>query len=918
MNRRTFVVSTSAAAIGAAASGSDTRAFAPDPLPGAFRSPAGSVIPFSREELLRQGPQRTFAGANLSEIAFPLGGIGTGTVSIGGRGQFVDWEIFNRPAKGQVLPFTFAALWVREDGHEAAVRVLEAPPGPPYRGSFGSAREQGQGLPHMKGATFTGAYPFARVDFDAGELPVAVTLEAFNPFVPLSVDDSSLPVAVLHYRVSNRSSKPVDAAVAFSLYNAVGYSSKEPGAPYTKLGQNLTVVRRDRAVGLDMTSKRYAPDDPGFGSMCVMTSHADVTARSKWRGDEWFDAYSRWTDEFVGSGTFEDAPPMEPTPKDRSDPGTIAPRIRLAPGASETVTFVVAWYFPNRVNYWNTEKEVTGSTLRNDYATRFKSAWDVGLYVLSNLDRLEGASRAFHEAFFTSTLPAHVLDAVSSQASIIRTNTCMLLEGRQFFAFEGCGDEGGCCPMNCTHVWNYEQALAFLFPDLERSMRATDYTHNMRADGSMAFRTLVPVGRAQWNFKPAADGQMGTVMKLYREWQLSGDDALLRDLWPKAKRALEYAWVAWDADRDGVMEGEQHNTYDIEFFGPNTMTGTLYLGALAAGEAMALAAGDRSAAETYRRVRESGQTKLESLWNGDFYVQRVPTVERARELERGEPGMAKAIKDGQIRYQYGDGCLSDQLLGQWFADVVGLGDLLAPDRVRRTLESVYRYNFKNTFYDHPNPQRIYALNDERGLTLCSWPKGGRPPLPFVYSDEVWTGIEYQVAAHLIYRGCLEEGLTVVKAVRDRYDGARRNPWNEVECGAHYARALASWSVLLAISGYHYSAPERRISFRPRLDAETFRCFFTAGTGWGVFARIASKGELGVRIETRYGETRVRHLRLGTDARWPSAAIASAIGPDGTALERSTATVRDDGIDVDFGEDVTIAPSKSLSVRLRRS
>jgi uncharacterized protein (DUF608 family) len=174
--------------------------------------------------------------------------------------------------------------------------------------------------------------------------------------------------------------------------------------------------------------------------------------------------------------------------------------------------------------------------------------------------------------------------------------------------------------MNCTHVWNYEQALAFLFPELERSMRVTDFTENMREDGSMAFRTLVPVGQVQWNFKAAADGQMGTVMKLYREWQTSGDDRFLRQLWPQAKRALEYAWVAWDADRDGVMEGEQHNTYDIEFFGPNTMMGTLYLGALKAGEILARATGDTSAAETYRRVRESGEQKLEALWNGEYYV----------------------------------------------------------------------------------------------------------------------------------------------------------------------------------------------------------------------------------------------------------------------------------------------------------
>jgi hypothetical protein len=345
------------------------------------------------------------------------------------------------------------------------------------------------------------------------------------------------------------------------------------------------------------------------------------------------------------------------------------------------------------------------------------------------------------------------------------------------------------------------------------------------------------------------------------------------------------------------------------------MMGTLYLGALKAGEAMALAVGDRAAAETYRRVRESGQKKLEGLWNGDYYVQDVPPIERALALERNDPGIVRAIKDGQIRYQYGQGCLSDQLLGQWLADVVGLGDLLAPERIGRTLESIFRFNFKHDFYDHPNPQRIYALNDERGLTLCSWPKGGRPALPFVYSDEVWTGIEYQVAAHLIYRGRVDEGLAVVKAVRDRYDGERRNPWNEVECGAHYARALASWSVLLALSGFQYSAPEKRVSFAPRVSSNDFRCFFAAGTGWGVYRQLADKKLLAARLETWYGETRVRRLRLGNEHGWASAAVDSAIGPGGQGLTKCQVQVVDGALEVDLGEDLVVKAGRAVAVRL---
>ena len=184
--------------------------------------------------------------------------------------------------------------------------------------------------------------------------------------------------------------------------------------------------------------------------------------------------------------------------------------------------------------------------------------------------------------------------------------------------------------------------------------------------------------------------------------------------------------------------------------------------------------------------------------------------------------------------------------------------------MRETLQSIYRHNFKHNFMDHANTQRIYALNDEKGLLLCSWPRGNRPALPFVYSDEVWTGIEYQVAAHLIYEGLVMEGLAITKAVRDRYDGQRRNPWNEVECGNHYARALSSWSLLTALCGYHYSAPDRRLAFAPRLNAADFRCFFTTGSGWGTFSQKVARQDAVARIDLAGGALTLTELGLRID------------------------------------------------------
>ncbi len=820
---------------------------------------------------------RTFRGEALREIAFPLGGIGTGTVSLGGFGNLRDWEIFNRPNKGGVLPFTFASMRLSGGGlARPLARVIERRPLPPYTGGFGAHREQGLGLPRFRDAVFTGAYPFAQIQFQDPKLPVTVSMEAFNPMVPLDTDSSSLPVAVLSYRVTSRAPSNLDVALAFSAMNPVGYDGK--AKLYGNLsdrkaaffGANVNEFRSEAGLrGVLMSSRKHRPDAARYGSLALATESADVSYRLAWEHGAWWDDFQKWWDEFLLQGRFQNTP-AEPSAEGATEYATLASHFTLAPGESRLVDFVLSWHFPNVENY-SPGKE-GGAVIRNHYGTRWPSAWEPAVYLMRNLAELRRRSRRYRDVLHGSTLPPSVIDAVSSQASILRTNTVMVAENKVVMAFEGCGDNEGCCPMNCTHVFNYEQTLAHLYPDLERSMRDLDFLMNLRPDGSMSFRTPVPPRPGGNNNHPAADGQMGCVLKVYREWQISGDDVWLRRLWPQVKRALEYAWNSWDADRDGVMEGEQHNTYDINFYGPNSMMGTLYLGALAAASRMAQHLGDHGTAEEYEALRSKGSANLDRLlWNGEYYVQKV---------SEDRPAAAK--------YQYGEGCLSDQVLGQWFAEVVGLGKLLPHDHLRAALQSIFRYNFRQSFEEFPNTQRIYAMNDEAGLLLCSWPKGKRPALPFVYSDEVWTGIEYQVAAHLIYEGMVNEGVAVVDAVRARYDGERRNPWDEVECGHHYARAMSSWSLLTALSGFHYSAPSRAMAFFPRQAPGAFRCLYVAGSSWGSYSQTLTARKLEAAIDVDEGQLDLATLRLPFLSR---AAKVECGVPVTAAVENGELTIR---------------------------
>ena len=621
-------------------------------------------------------------------------------------------------------------------GEQPIARILEGRRQPPYQRYWqGVSAFELWGLPRFRKAVFTGLYPFARVDLSDPQLPVTVRLDAFNPMIPQNELDSSLPAAILRYTVTNRTRKPMAVSVAGCLTNVVGYEGREAivGRKHPSLGRNRNAFVRERSLaGLKMTSGKAKASWPGFGSMALATTHrGKLSYLTHWlRGEHWDDMHAFW-DDFAADGVVR-SDTRGVSADGEGEHGSVVPAATIEPGQSQAFTFIVAWHFPNRTYDRNPVNWPQHFRLRNWHTDQFKDAWAVTRYAAEQLGRLEQQSREYVDTLSASTLPAAVLDAASSQVSILRTNTVYRTNDGKLFGYEGTREQSGSCPLNCTHVWNYEQAAAYLFPSLERTMRDTDFRWNTRPDGFMAFRTLMPLSKKLWEFKPAADGQMGCVLKLYREWQISGDREFLADLWPQARRALEFAWKrgGWDGDRDGVMEGEQHNTYDIEFFGANTMMGSLYLGALKAAAIMAREVGEEKAAERYEAMVIKGAAKLDRMcFNGRWYEQ-------------------KGVNVRKTKYQFGRGCLSDQLLGQWFCEIVGLGDVLPRTHVRRALQSIYTYNFRKDLSYVESVQRTYAMNDEAGLLLCTWPDGGRPPLPFIYADEVWTGIEYQVGGSL--------------------------------------------------------------------------------------------------------------------------------------------------------------------------
>ncbi len=549
--------------------------------------------------------------------------------------------------------------------------------------------------------------------------------------------------------------------------------------------------------------------------------------------------------------------------------------LELKPFSRHTFNFVLAWFFPNHEH-------------GHEYATRFDSATRVAHYLGDEWSRLTGDTAKWYRTFYAdSTLPGWLLFRLHSTVSNMATGTCQWWENGRFWAWEGVG----CCAGTCTHVWNYAHAPARLFPELERRAREMqDFGQGFDPEsGLVGFRS---------NRAYAADGQCGTTLKAYREHQMSADNAFLKRNWPRIKQALEFS-IARDENDDGLIEVSQHNTYDINFEGPNTFVGSLYLAALRAGEEMAKDMGDEEFAKRCRKIFESGsKLSVERLWDGEYFIQLV-------DLEK------------HPKHQYAKGCLSDQLFGQGWAHHLGLGYIYPPDYVKKALRSVWKYNWApdvGPYNAIHKPERWFARAGEPGLFTCTWPKSEYIKEGVRYRSEVWTGIEYQVAGHMVWEGMVDEALAICNGVHHRYHPSKRNPFNEVECGDHYARAMASWGVYTPLAGYEYHGPKGHIGFAPRITPENFSAAFTAAEGWGTFAQKRDEKLQSEKITIRWGMLKVESLAFAIPEDFDLAGVTVTL--DKTVV-KSSHTLKDGRIEIKLAKRQLVNEDQTLEVDISR-
>jgi uncharacterized protein (DUF608 family) len=560
---------------------------------------------------------------------------------------------------------------------------------------------------------------------------------------------------------------------------------------------------------------------------------------------------------------------------ERQSTALATPTLELSPRTIHTYTFVLAWFFPNHSN-------------GRQYSNYFKNAGDVAHYVLDNYKRLaENTDKWYMTYYHNSSLPQWLLFRLHSTVCNLAAGTCQWWKNGRFWAWEGVG----CCAGTCTHVWNYSHAPARLFPKLERSARKMqDFGEGFDTEsGLVGFRS---------NRAYAADGQCGSVLKAYREHQASADNKFLRRNWPKIKKALEFS-IKQDGNDDGLIENSQHNTYDINFHGPNTFVGSLYLAALRAAEEMAKDMGDKQFAKRCRKIFESGsRLSVERLWDGEYFIQIV-------DLQK------------HPKHQYAKGCLSDQLFGQGWAHQLGLGYIYPQKHVNKALQSVFKYNWApdiGPYNAEHKPERWFASPGEAGLFTCTWPKSPYHKEGVRYRSEVWTGIEYQVAGHMVWEGMLDEALMICRGIHDRYHPSKHNPFNEVECGDHYARAMASWGVYTALCGYEYHGPKGYLGFAPKITPENFRAAFTTAEGWGSFAQVRDSKIQHEIIHLRWGKLNLNTLAFVIPEDFKKVKVTARLGPKISGIKH---TLNDCRLEITFKKKITIKENQRLYITIQR-
>lgn len=818
-------------------------------------------------------PQRrdcpfTYSGKHLHAIDFPLGGFGAGNVNIAEDGSLLHWTILNQTQaypdwRQNPMPASWFGLQVQSDAKSTASSSAL------MKTKQNSASKKNTSLPSIDSFTLKGQYPIANLDYHLPkDMPITVKMEAMSPLIPGSDDqnikDSSLPCAIFAFTLENPTSKPLRARIVMGQHNFVGWNGRDKlgakmkcwggnvNSPFHEEGgddnsqggedEDITII----SEGLLLSSDNHPSnvlEDPTAGTLCLAAVHSkpsttptlvSVIPQASDESDLW--------QQFV---QHQDAPttrahPSKPSLNTTTTSCGVVQSVKLAPKAKATVTFILAWHFPNRtlvdstgakqVKAWD---KILPTRLGNYYSTHWfpDSAQQVVEYVANRLSYLVDTTRLYRDVLYRSSLPPELLECAAGRVSVLRSPT-------MWYTADGIvmGSEGnGCCPLNCTHVYGYTTLMERLFPTLAQDMRKSDFVRTYDALGhSSAYCGGVPMryGTGGW----AIDGALASVIKTYLVVQQSDPNLVfLKQVWPNVKDQMRRIQKYFDTERDGVIRGLQQNTYDTAMAGANTFIGSYFVTSLKALSCMADLMGETDLAKTSKEHAQLAARNYDAVcWNEsyDYYI-------------------ADVTKNNSHN-SYGIGCALDQLCAVGLSSACGFGHVFDPQHEARARQSILKYNqvTKPPFQD----QQHHFHDGDKGVCLLSYPNGRNADKKWIYEDLVGSGFTSPFIAGLLLDGKVKAASDVAGNIRQRHDGRTASPWNEPECNTLYARSMAHWNIFDQACGFRYSChpsetPVDRptgvaqggcLSFQPRCSVSDFCCFVILNGGWGEYCQVGTE------------------------------------------------------------------------------
>lgn len=799
------------------------------------------------QSLFERGEPTTYLKSRneLRYIGMPVGGLHAGTVYIGGDGRLWLWQIYNETFEGAqegIDPKTID--W--NDG--TSVRKIRSRDGSAYieptiadnkrildQGFALKAVVNGKtyikelNADHWDEVSFSASYPIASVIYSSKNFPLQVRLKAYAPFIPLNAEKSAIPATILRLEIINTSKQPIDSNIIGWMENGAGKYSGKAGTAVKVNEVAMTSGLKSIAssVQTSLGDMKNAGDN---GTMCF-TLH-DTRSKVLTSFSPWPVSADDFATEVTGKATAE---PPEKLVGGLSLSGTIAP------GKSLKADFSISWHF-NNVNP-GLKKLVRDAENGYYYARRFNNAQAVSEFLITNFKELTKSTELWSHTWNDSTLPYWFLERTFVNIGTLATaNTYRFASGR-FWSWEGVG----ACAGTCTHVWQYAHAVARIFPELERDLRErVDLGTGFQEDsGAILFR-------GENENRPAIDGQAGTVLRFYREHQMSADATFLKKNWEKIKKATQFM-LAQDKNGDGMTDTPMENTLDAVWEGEIAWIVGLCIAAARAAQSMAEEMSDTAFAGICSRYVENGRKNMERvLFNGEYFI------------HRPDPG------EGRKKLGSYNTCHIDQVYGQAWAFQVGLPRILDKEKTLKALKALWKYNFTPDVGPYIKTHlggRPYALAGEAGMVMNTNPYNEEKPFgenvtwQLGYFHECMSGFEHQVAAHLMAEDMVSESLILTRAVHERYDAAKRNPYNEIECSDHYARAMASYGTFITACGFEYHGPKGYIKFAPKWQKDNFRAPFTSATGWGSYAQKKTGNKQSHTLTLKYGSLQLQEIAL---------------------------------------------------------